>query len=376
MTTTVDRPSRTGWIFDERFLWHDTGSGAGSLNAGGYVEPGVHTENPASKRRLRNLVDVSGLGRKLTSIPPRSATVEALYRLHDPAYVASIERRSLGRGGEAGERAPFGPGSYEIARLAVGACEVAVEAVISGRVRNAYALVRPPGHHAERERGRGFCLFANVALAALFARNDLDVERIAIVDWDVHHGNGTQGAFWDDRSTLVISVHQAHLFPHDSGNIDELGGEDAEGLNINVPMPPGSGEGAYVAAFESVVEPVVAGFGPDLILVACGFDASALDPLGCMMLRSHSFRIVAERIVALAEEHCDGRLVLCHEGGYSDAYVPFCGLAVLEALSGIRTAVEDPYFPVGRRFAYDETQEHQAAVISSVCERLGIAGLA
>jgi acetoin utilization deacetylase AcuC-like enzyme len=176
-----------------------------------------------------------------------------------------------------------------------------------------------------------------VAAAAARARG---VSRVAIVDWDVHHGNGTQDAFFDDSTVLTISIHHDRLFPPDSGGADEVGA----GTNVNVPLPPGCGEGAYADAMRRVVMPAVRAFAPELIVVACGYDASALDPLGRMQLRAASFARLAQAVLELAAELCDGRLVCVHEGGYSEYYVPFCGLAVVEQLAGVRTGIEDPYF--------------------------------
>jgi acetoin utilization deacetylase AcuC-like enzyme len=176
-------------------MWHDTGHAGGSVPAGGFVEPAEHVETPAPKRRFRNLVEVSGLLERLVPISPRPATVEELVRFHRRDYVERIEALSVGNGGDAGELTPFGPGSYEIARLAVGGCIAAVDAVIDGRVDNAYAPVRPSGHHAEADLGRGFCIFGSVALSAMHAREARGLSRVAVVDWDVHHGNGTEQAF-------------------------------------------------------------------------------------------------------------------------------------------------------------------------------------
>jgi acetoin utilization deacetylase AcuC-like enzyme len=181
------------------------------------------------------------------------------------------------------------------------------------------------------------------------------VERVAVVDWDVHHGNGTQDAFLGDPAVLTVSVHQDRLFPADSGGIDE---NDA--TNLNVPLPPGCGEGAYLEAMRAVVVPAVRAFAPELVVVACGFDAAALDPLGRMQLRAGSFA----RLARVVLDVCD-RVVCCHEGGYSEYYVPFCVVAVLEELSGSRIGVEDPYFPPDRELAYDGLQDHQRRAIEA-----------
>jgi acetoin utilization deacetylase AcuC-like enzyme len=239
----------------------------------------------------------------------------------------------------------------------------AIDAVMKGQVTNAYALVRPPGHHAERDRGLGFCLFGNVAVAIMRARQVHGLKRVATVDWDVHHGNGTQQAFYEDPDVLTISIHQDRLFPLRSGGIEENGSGAGEGRNINIPMPPGSGVGAYLAAFERVILPALRKFKPDLIVVPSGFDAGGTDPLGRMMVHSGGYRQMARLLMEVADEVCQGRLVLSHEGGYSATNVPYCGLAVMEQLSGITTNVTDPWLPIMEEWGGQDLQPHQEAAI-------------
>ena len=344
-------------------MWHDTGTGAWVIPAGLTVQPLGHLENAEGKRRIRNLLEVSGLIEHLVLLKPRAATEDEILRLHTREYVDRIKRESANLGGDAGELTPFGPGSYEIALLAVGGCITAVDAVLDGTVDNVYALVRPPGHHAERDTGRGFCIFANVALAALHAREVRGLSRIAIVDWDVHHGNGTEHAFYDDPSVLTISIHQDNNYPPQSGAITDTGSGSGEGFNINVPLPAGSGVGAYVETFERVVAPALRSFRPELIFVASGLDASAMDPLASMMMTSDGYRKLTQVMLGVAGEVCDGRLVVCHEGGYSPAYVPYCGLAIVEELSGRRTDVADPLLGLLASFGGQDLQPHQDAVI-------------
>ena len=335
---------RTGYVWHERYAWHDTGTHAGIYPAGGAIQPYQTFESPESKARIAALIEVSGLGAALTRIAATPATREQLLRVHTAEHVDRIERASAGAGGDAGDGAtPFGPSSYEIAALAAGGTIAATEAVLAGEVDNAYALVRPPGHHARPETGMGYCLFSNVCVAIEHVRAAHGVERVAIVDYDVHHGNGAQAIYWDDPDVLTISLHQDRLFPQDSGMVEEIGGAGAEGACINVPLPAGCGNGAYLAAVDRVVAPALRAFAPELIMVSSGFDPSAVDPLGCMSVTAAGFRGIAERLVALAEELCGGRLVCSHEGGYSPVHAPFCGLAVLEALSGRETGVEDPF---------------------------------
>jgi acetoin utilization deacetylase AcuC-like enzyme len=369
----------TGFLFHERYLWHNTGRHAGPFiaDAAGWLEPDIrHTENSDTKRRLRNLLDVSGLLDQLTRIDPRPATVEELTRFHTPEYVEQIKALSEGVGGEGVEGTTvIARGSYEVARLAAGGVIAAIDAVLDGTVENAYALIRPAGHHALPDAAMGFCLFGNAAIGVHHARQVRGLERVAVVDWDVHHGNGTQAAFYDDPSVLTISVHQDNCFPPGSGLVEENGTGPGAGANLNVPLPPGSGDGAYEAAFERVVIPSLERFQPQLIVVASGLDASAMDPLGRMLLSPRGFGRIAELTVDAARRLCDGRLVAEHEDGYSAELVPFCGVAIVEAMSGIATECTGTIlheFPA--HLGPQELQPHQAAVIDAVAalvERIG-----
>ncbi len=354
----------TGLVWHERYMWHDTGSGTSELPSRGWLEPHVHAENPATKRRLKNLLDASGMTERLVSVVPRPATVAELCRVHDAAYVARIRELSAGGGGDAGSEAPFRTGSFEIAALAAGGTIAAVDAVLDSRVDNVYALVRPPGHHALPDLGMGFCLFANVAIAVRHAQAVHGIGRIAIVDWDVHHGNGTQAIFLADPSVLAISLHQDGLYPSGSGTVEETGEGVGAGTTLNVPLPAGSGRSAYLEAFDRVVVPALERFGPELIVVACGFDAGALDPLGRMLLSASAFGELTSRLVDIASGLCQGRLVASHEGGYSAGHVPFCGLAVIEALSGLSAGIEDPFAYLGA-IPGQELQPHQEAAIAA-----------
>jgi acetoin utilization deacetylase AcuC-like enzyme len=335
---------KTGYVWHEQYAWHDTGTHAGFIEAGGFVQPYQAFESPESKARLAGLVEVSGLLKHLTRLDARPVTEQDLMRVHTADYVQRIRALSAERGGDAGDGyTPFGRGGYDLAALAAGGTLVAAEAVLQGGVDNAYALVRPPGHHAEPDQGRGYCMFSNVPVAIESLRARGLVNRVAIFDYDVHHGNGAEKIYWDDPDTLTISVHQDRLFPTDSGMMSARGSESAGGTNINVPLPAGSGDGAYLSVVERVAAPAIRAFQPELIMVSSGLDPAALDPLGAMSVTSAGFRGMAEELLGIAAEVCGGKVVFSHEGGYSPVHVPYCGLAVLEALTGIRTAVEDPF---------------------------------
>ncbi len=361
---------RTGLVAHERFFWHDTRGSVAHVEAGAFEQPAQHPEHPDTKRRLLGLLEVSGLLDQLVRIAPREATMEELRRFHTQPYIDHVRALSAATGGEAGESAPVGHGSFEIALLGVGGCLAAGDAVMSGRVRNAYALVRPPGHHAESNRGRGYCLFNNAVLLVRHLQAAHSLSRIAVVDWDVHHGNGTETAFIDDASVLSISLHQERNYPVDSGGIEVIGNGAAAGTNLNIPLPAGSGHSAYLASFERVVLPALQRFRPEFLVIASGFDASMADPLGRMMCTSETFRELTRLLMAAAAELCGERIVATHEGGYSNEYVPFCGLAVLEQLSGIRTAAADPWLEEYVLTSGNELLAHQDAAISAAAKRV------
>ena len=355
----------TGLVAHERYFWHDPGSGAGFSTSNLFAQPDHHPESPDSKRRLLALLEVSGLAEQLTRVKPRPAEYAELRYFHTEHYIERVRQLSAAHGGPIGDSASIGAGSYEIALLAAGGCIEAADAVLAGRIKNAYALVRPPGHHAEADQGRGYCIFGNAVLLVRHAQRVRGVQRVAVVDWDVHHGNGTETAFITDPSVLTVSIHQDRCYPVDGGQLGVNGTGAAAGANLNIPLPPGSGHGAYVAAFDRVVLPALERFRPQFIVVASGLDASAMDPLGRMLCTSETYRAMASRIVSAAETLCAGRVVATHEGGYSNAYVPFCGLAVIEEFAGIRTSVVDPYLEELTHMGGQELEPHQAAAIDA-----------
>lgn len=334
----------TAFFWDERCFWHGGGNYALTLPVGGFVQPlpaGL-PENPETKRRLKNLAEVSGLWHEMRTGSAAPASEEELRRVHPARYLADFKAASDAGGGELGLRTPFGPGGYEIAALSAGLATSALAQVMAGRLDNAYALSRPPGHHCLPDWPNGFCLLANIAIAVQAARAEGRAARIAVVDWDVHHGNGTEAIFLDDPDVLTVSLHQEWNYPLDTGAADVRGEGTAFGTNINIPLPPGLGHRGYLAAFDRIVMPALHRFRPDAIVVACGYDASAFDPLGRMLATTETFRQMTARVKQAAADLCDGRLVLVHEGGYSEVHVPFCGHAVLEDLTGSTIRVADP----------------------------------
>lgn len=340
---------QTGFYFDERCLWHHQGPHALVMPVGGMVQPMTgygHPESPETKRRFKALLDVSGLSAHLAIRSARPATRDEMLRVHPAAYLDRLKAASDDRGGEAGEGAPFGAGSFEIAALSAGLARQAVEDVLTGMAPNAYALTRPPGHHCRPDMGMGFCLLANIPIALEAARAAHGPFRAVVLDWDVHHGNGTEAVYHSRADTLTISIHQMGCYPPGSGAAANRGAGAGEGFNLNVELIPGMGHDSYLDAMTLLVEPAIRAFAPDLIVVASGLDANGFDPLARMQAHSGTFREMALRVKALAADLCGGRLLCIHEGGYSEAVVPFCGLAIMEALSGHQTGVEDPTLPM------------------------------
>src|SRR6266702_769679 len=263
-------------------------------------------------------------------VAPRTATHEQLARVHDPDYLRRISET-------AGQALALDPDTYtspesdEIARLGAGAAVDAVERVMSGSHRSAMALVRPPGHHAERSRAMGFCIFNNVAVAAAHARAG-GAAKVAIVDYDVHHGNGTQHIFESDPNVLYVSTHQYPYYPG-TGAADEVGIGRGTGFTVNLPLEAGAVDDDYQLVFSSVIVPILLQFEPDLVIVSAGFDAHERDPLGGMRLSTASFAAMTADLRSVAEECCRGRMVAVTEGGYDLHALAASMEAVLETLS-------------------------------------------
>lgn len=295
----------TGYVYDERYLLHDPGA--------------FHVERPERLRAIHQRLQDTGLIKKVVAIEPFPASLEWITTLHDPGYIERF-RRACEKGHPILDTGDCGicPKSYEIALLAVGGVLAAADAVMQGSVNNAFCAIRPPGHHAERNRAMGFCFFNNIALGARYLQKQHGLDRIAIVDWDVHHGNGTQHLFETDPTVLYISLHQDPytLYPG-TGKSSEIGRGAGEGTTLNVPMPPGSGDKDYLQALDNLVLPKLRAFAPEFLLISAGFDAHADDPLASMLLTERGYREMGSRLAAFAKEACQGRLITVLEGGYN-----------------------------------------------------------
>jgi len=332
---------KTAFFSDEKCFWHAGGNYALLAPVSGHVQPMVSgglPEAPETKRRLKNLISVTGLEQELAMTSAIPASMDDLKRVHPQSYLTQFKALSDNNGGELGLRTPFGAGGFEIASLSAGLVIAAVETVLSGKHDNAYALSRPPGHHCLPDWPNGFCLLANIAIAIEAALSKGMARKVAVVDWDVHHGNGTEAIFYDRSDVLTISIHQERCYPLDTGNIEHTGNGDGAGANMNIPLPPGCGDHAYVQAMEKLVLPKLSEFSPDLVVVACGFDAANFDPLSRMICTKETFRTMTRQLM----DFTGGKLVAAHEGGYSEMYVPFCGHAMLEQMSGSSITAIDP----------------------------------
>jgi acetoin utilization deacetylase AcuC-like enzyme/formylglycine-generating enzyme required for sulfatase activity len=298
----ADRTRRTGLVSGDIFLEHKT--------------PRGHPERPERISAIIERLKTGGLLADLTPIAPAPAALEWIAAVHTPQYIARVKRSCATGAGYVDSRdAPVSVESYNVALHAAGGVLAAVDAVMAEKVRNAFCAVRPPGHHACKDRAMGFCLFNNVAIAARYVQQKHKLSKVLIVDWDVHHGNGTQATFYDDPTVMYFSVHQHPFYPR-TGTAAETGAGKAVGHTINVPLPAGSGDRAYQQAFQEKLLPAAMAFHPDFVFVSAGFDAHQDDPLGGMKLTARQYAAQTRIVKQIAERCCRGRLVSVLEGGY------------------------------------------------------------
>lgn len=324
----AELPPQTGLVFDHSFRRHDPGEG--------------HPDSPARYLALSEAFKRADFLQTLTRIPARLATEDDLHLAHTRHYLEVVQHdaargvRILSTGDTV-----IGESTLEVAQLAAGAGMAAVDAVCQGRVRNVFAAVRPPGHHATASRGMGFCVYNNVAIAARYARKAYGVGGILIIDWDVHHGNGTQDIFYEDPRVLFFSIHQWPWYPG-TGAADETGTGAGLGTTINCPFPAGTGRGPVLEAFRKKLVPAANSFRPELVLISAGFDSRRGDPLGRFTLSDGDFVEMTEIVLELAGKHAGGRIVSMLEGGYSLNGLASAAVAHVEALSGRAAARRPP----------------------------------
>lgn len=325
---------RVGFAYHPLFIEHETGP--------------FHPESPERLKAIVSRLRETGLIGKLEPIEPLPADLSWIETVHDPSYVGSVQATCPAEGiAHLDPDTLVSPKSFDAARLAVGAVLAAVDAVVEGRVQRAFCAVRPPGHHALPGRAMGFCLFNNVAIGARYAQRKHGLARILIVDFDVHHGNGTQAVFYDDPSVLFFSTHQ---FPHypGTGKAEERGAGDGMGTTINAPLSPGAGGADILGAFDSLLAPAVESFRPEIVLVSAGFDGHMDDPLARFELTEEDYGEITKRIVSLSEKHAKGRVVSVLEGGYNLSALARSVEAHIQGLMEIWRGVRSGEFGVER----------------------------
>jgi len=313
----------TAFVYDPLFLEHDTGPG--------------FPESPDRLRWLTSHLDTLPLAGRLLRLTPddRIDPLPWIAKVHDRTYIDSL--RAACADGETflggSSDSPISRGSWDAAVRAAGAALTAVDAVMDGRARNAFAAVRPPGHHAMPDAAKGFCLFGNAAIAARYALEKHGLQRVMIIDWDVHHGDGTQEIFYEDPAVFFFSTHQYPLYPGPSGAAENTGAGDGEGFNLNVPLAAGSGDRAALEAFDTQLAEAFRRFRPQLVIISAGFDAHEGDPLGQLGWSSDVFGKLTHKVRALAREQGHERIVSVLEGGYSKEAMTTGVAAHLEALA-------------------------------------------
>ncbi|MFC1633386.1 SUMF1/EgtB/PvdO family nonheme iron enzyme [Planctomycetota bacterium] len=294
--------TKTGFVYDPIYLEHKTTPG--------------HPESPERLVKILEKLKTEGLYAQLVELKPLPATLDWIETVHSPEYIERARKFCEGGAGYLDSLdVPISLRSYDAAVMAAGGMLTAVDAVMEQKVTNAFCAVRPPGHHALEDKAMGFCIFNNIAIGARYIQRKHRLSKILIVDWDVHHGNGTQAAFYDDPNVLYFSVHQYPFYPG-TGSQAEKGSGDGLNSNINVPLPAGSGDDDYVSAFEETLAPAAFAFSPDFVLISAGFDAHKDDLLGAMKVTQQGFGRLTQIVKNIAEKCCAGRLVSILEGGY------------------------------------------------------------
>jgi len=316
---------KVGLVYDPIYLKHDTGQ---------------HIENVQRLVAIIAHLEQTQLKQQLTLIKPRAASVEEISLVHDTRYISHIQDVAQKGGGWLDVDTVMSPDSYQAAIYAAGGTIRASEAVMNGEVGSAFALVRPPGHHATSQQAMGFCIFNNVAIAAKYILNKYKLDRVSIIDFDVHHGNGTQAAFYDNPKVLYVSTHEHPFYPG-TGRIEETGNGAGTGTTVNIPLPAGCGDSEYLQAFEQIIVPVTRRFNPQVIMVSAGYDLHWADEIALMQVSVTGFAQMVRIIVGLANELCSGRLVFTLEGGYHLKALAYSVKATFDVLLG-RATTEDP----------------------------------
>lgn len=318
---------RTGVVKDPIFMEHRPGP--------------YHPESPDRLRVLYEILEDEDVAGGFVEIAPRCASREDLERVHDPRYIDRVAATAGQKHTSLDPDTQTSPRSYEAALMAAGGCLEAVDRIMAGQIKNAFAMIRPPGHHAETSRAMGFCLFNNVAVAARYAQATHGLFRVMILDWDLHHGNGTQWTFYEDPTVLYGSTHQYPYYPG-SGSYQETGRGEGVGYTVNVPLSVGQGDGEYLGIYRRIFAAIGRAFRPELLIVSAGFDIYQGDPLGAMAVSPAGFGLMARVLLEMAEEVCYGRVLVALEGGYDLEGLRQGGKAVLMELMGRPSSSLDP----------------------------------
>jgi len=323
-------------------------------------------EGPYRLEAIWSALAETGVKEALAFEPPTPATEDDLALIHVPRHIERVKRVAAGGGGYLTLDTMVSRASFDIALLAVGGALKAVDAVLAGRFARAAALVRPPGHHATPEEGMGFCLFNNVAIAAAHLRLRRGLDRVLIVDWDLHHGNGTEAAFYGTSGVLFLSCHESPAYPG-TGWLSDVGEGEGEGFTVNLPFPPGTGDQTYEEAFASVLSPIARSYRPEMILVSCGLDAHFLDPIGRLRLTAAGYGRLAQTVCDLADELCGGRVVFVLEGGYDPIGLGYGLASVLNVASRRGGPLDEPGGPPPRGVLPDPpaARDRLASIIAS-----------
>jgi len=337
---------RVAVFFDPCIFEHDTGKGFFEAQASPYLPMlETHPENSERVRNMHAVLKDGPIAELLDWHTGETASRADLERFHSSAYIDELAAIPVSASRAYSSTTIFGPGSFAICRKAAGLAMSAASHVYAGKGRIAYALVRPPGHHAQPDMADGYCFFNNIGVAIEKLRAQ-GMKTAAVIDWDVHHGNGTQEGFYEDPDVLTISLHMNHgawgKTHRQTGAIDEVGRGAGRGKNLNLPMPYGSGDSAYARLFDEIIVPMVRQHQPEILFIAAGQDANQFDPNGRQLLSMNGFYELGKRSRALADECCDGKLVLVQEGGYAISYAAYCLHATLEGAMNRAASLPDP----------------------------------
>lgn len=327
--------SDVGFLFDEVYLRHDPGAG--------------HPESPTRLMAIQEALSTSGVFTRWHRVEPRAARLEELKLVHHPAVLERVQIASQNAPAYLDPDTVVSSESCHAALLAAGGVLECIDAICAGRIRRAFAFVRPPGHHAEPNKSMGFCLFNNTAIAAAYARTAQQLERVAIVDFDVHHGNGTQAAFYDNPHVLFLSSHQYPFYPG-TGYFDEIGIGNGRGYTVNFPLPAGAGDRTFVPIYTHIFAPILQQYQPQIIVVSAGFDAHIMDPIGELSVTTAGFTQVVASLIQAAESSCQGKICFVLEGGYNLDALEACTRAAIAAMEAMTT--EEPQLPDDRLFEH------------------------